>query len=266
MEQKMLFTGKKIKGRKGTKLRGLSIEEKEKIYQQYLGLVISIAKRYVGRSPDFTFEDLIQEGILGLFKAAEKFDEQKGYRFSTYATWWIREFIYRALNERGRTIRIPGHIIRALSKYIKVREKLSQELSREPSIEEMAAAMKITTDRAWQIRKFLENPSKIISLERPFEEDGYSISSEFIEDPKVIVSASKNILKEDLEKTLKSLTPREEKIIKMRFGLEDGIDHTLEEVGREMGLSEERIRQIVENVLARLRGNEKRRLKKNKKP
>jgi RNA polymerase primary sigma factor len=258
MGQETIVTEKKITGRKTTKLRELSVSEKEKIYQQHLGLVVSIAKKYIGRSPGFTFGDLIDEGFLGLFRAAEKFDKQKGCRFSTYATWWIRQSITRALSGHGRTIRIPAYIIEASRKYRKVRQKLSQELEREPLIEEIAAAMEITIDRVQQIRKFLENPSEIFSLERPPEEDENSILSELIEDIRVISpveSASRNILKEDLEKTLKSLTSREEKIIKMRFGLE-GIEYTLQEIADEMGLSRERIRQIIKKALARLRRNE----------
>lgn len=268
MGQETLVIEKKTRGKKGTKLRELSIEEKEKIYRQNVGLVVDIAKRYINRSPGFGFEDLISEGILGLFKAAEKFDEQKGYRFSTYATWWIRHFINRALNERGRTIRIPLNIIEGLSKYTKARKKLSQELSREPLIEEMAAAMKITIFRTRQIRKFLENSPKIISLETSLEEDKHGILSEFIEDTKAVspvAEASRNIFKEGLEKTLKSLTSREEKIIKLRFALEDGIDHTLKEIAKEIGLSRARIQQIVKEALARLRRNEERRLRRLKK-
>ena len=248
MEQKILVIGKKKRERGSHKLRELSVLEKEKIYQQHLGLVVNIAKRHINRSPGFTFEDLISEGILGLFKAAEKFDVKRGFKFSTYATWWIRESIERALNERGKTIHIPGHIIEASRKYRKVRQKLFRELGQEPLTEEIAAAMKITIDRAQRIRKFLENPSKIISLETLLGEDEDNISLEFIEDP---------IFKEDLEKTLKSLTPREEKIIKMRFGLaEDGKEHTLQEIADEMGLSKTRIQQIVKRVLARLRKKE----------
>lgn len=265
MEQKMLVREKKTKGTESIKFRELSVSEKEKIYQQYLGLVISIAKRYIGRSPGFAFEDLIQDGFLGLFRAVEKFDGQRGYRFSTYAFWWIRQSIEIALNERGRTIHIPSHMIEALSKYRKVGKKLSQELGREPLIEEMAAAMGITINRAQRIRECLENPPKIISLETPMKEDENSIFSEFIEDPKTtspVALASRNIFKEDLEKTLKSLTLREEKIIKMRFGLEDGIEYTLEEIGEEIGLSRERVRQIIKKALVRLRRNEERGLKK----
>jgi len=260
MEQKILVIGKKKRERGSHKLRELSVLEKEKIYQQHLGLVVNIAKRHINRSPGFTFEDLISEGILGLFKAAEKFDVKRGFKFSTYATWWIRESIERALNERGKTIHIPGHIIEASRKYRKVRQKLFRELGQEPLTEEIAAAMKITIDRAQRIRKFLENPSKIISLETLLGEDEDNISLEFIEDPKValpVALAFENIFKEDLEKTLKSLTPREEKIIKMRFGLaEDGKEHTLQEIADEMGLSKTRIQQIVKRVLARLRKKE----------
>ncbi len=246
-------------------LRQLSVSEKEKIYRQYLGLVVDIAERYVNRSPGFTLEDLIGEGILGLFLAAEKFDEQMGYRFSTYATWWIKQSINRALTEHGKMIRIPLNMIEDLSKYAKVREKLWQELGREPLIEDVAAAMKITIKRAQQIRKFLENPSKIFSLEGLQKNDENSISPEFIEDPKVISPvelAFENIFKEDLPKTLqKTLTPREEKIIKMRFGLEDDIDHTLREIAKEMESNRETIRLTIKKALARLR-REERRLKK----
>lgn len=244
-----------------TVLRELSVSDKEKIYRQHLGLVVDIAKKYVGKSPDFGFEDLISAGVLGLFRAAEKFDERKGCKFSTYATRWIKQSINRALDEGGRTIRISLNMIENLSKYRKVRKKLWQELNREPLIEEIAAAMKITIDRTWQIRKCLENPSKIISLERFWDKDENSILSEFLEDKKVIspvALASGNILKEHLQRIL---TIREEKIIKLRFGLEDGINHTLEEVGREMGLSKEIIRRIVKKALAKLKRIEERGLK-----
>ena len=250
--------------RKSTKLRELSVSEKEEIYQQHLRLVISIAKKYIGRSPDFTFEDLIQEGILGLFLAAERFNAQKGCRFSTYAFRWIKQSISRALDERGRTIRVPAYIIK-LSKYVKVRKKLSQKLEREPLTEEMAVAMKITIEKVRRIERFLENPLKTSSLKIPWKNDGNGVSLELIKDPKVIspvAEASRNILKEDLEETLeRSLTFQEEKIIKLRFGLKDGIDHTLREIAEEIGLSREGIRQIIKKALARLR-REKRRSKK----
>jgi len=260
--EKILNRERKIKGRKSTKLRDLSAEEKEKIYHQYIKLVSFIAKKYIKRSPNFTFEDLIQEGILGLFQAAEKFNEQKGYRFSTYAFWWIRQAITRALANQSRTIRIPTNMIRSLTKYKNSERKLLEKLNRKPQIEEIAAEMKITINRAQQIKKCMANSLNIFSLEKPVGGDEYNSSlSEFIEDKKETLPeelASRNILKEDLERTIeKTLTAREEKIIKMRFGLEDGVDHTLEKIGQEMGLSRERIRQIIKKALRELRKSKK---------
>ena len=249
---------KKTRGRKAVKLRELSYLEKEKIYRQHIGLVVSIAKRYAGRSPHLSFEDLIQEGILGLFRAAEKF-EQKGYKFSTYATWWIKMFITKALAEQGKIIRIPFNKIEALNKYRKVRKKFLQELGREPLIEEIAAAMKINVNEVQQIRKIFQNSLRVISLETPIKEIKDSTLSESIEDKKVIspvVLASRNVLKEGLEESFGAiLTPREEKIIKLRFGLEDGIDHTLKEIGQEIGFCRERVRKTIKKSLKRLKNS-----------